>query len=279
MAFDFAKALMTAEEVGQDDVPDFMSVSLSSTDYVGHIFGPSSLEAEDNFKRLDQTIADLLDFVDDTVGLDETLVVLSSDHGAPEAAGYLATLGIEAQAFNFDDVDTTPGFARLRERFGLGQELIESFTNPYVYLDRDAIKASGAEVAEIEEAVAAELQQLPGIAFAITGSSLRRGDIPDTVIARAVLANYHPDRSGDIYVVFEPHWFVAEFDGLTVASAHGSPWTYDSYVPIIFSGRGIAADRVDRRVETIDVAATIASIMRTKPPSGAVGLPLLEALP
>ncbi|WP_108838632.1 alkaline phosphatase family protein [Tateyamaria sp. Alg231-49] len=276
---DFAKALMTAEEVGQDDVPDFMSVSLSSTDYVGHIFGPSSLEAEDNFKRLDQTIADLLDFVDEIVGLDETLVVLSSDHGAPEAAGYLATLGIEAQAFNFDDVDTTPGFARLRERFGLGQEMIESFTNPYVYLDRNAIKATGADMAEVEEAVAAELQQLPGIAFAITGSSLRRGDVPDTVIARAVLANYHPDRSGDIYVVFEPHWFVAEFDGLTVASAHGSPWTYDSYVPIIFAGPGIAADRVDRRVETIDVAATIASIMRTKPPSGAVGLPLLEALP
>jgi len=276
---DFAKALMTAEEVGQDYVPDFMSVSLSSTDYVGHIFGPSSLEAEDNFKRLDQTIANLLDFVDETVGLDQTLVVLSSDHGAPEAAGYLATLGIEAQAFNFDEVDTTPGFARLRERFGLGQELIESFTNPYVYLDRDAIETTGAEIAEIEEAVATELQQLPGIAFAITGSSLRRGDIPDTVIARAVLANYHPDRSGDIYVVFEPHWFVAEFDGLTVASAHGSPWSYDSYVPIIIAGPGIASDRVDRRVETIDVAATIAAIMRTKPPSGSVGLPLFEALP
>ncbi|WP_122072327.1 alkaline phosphatase family protein [Pseudophaeobacter sp. EL27] len=275
---DFAKALMSAEAVGQDDVPDFMSVSLSSTDYVGHIFGPSSLEAEDNFKRLDQTLADFLDFVDDSVGLDQTLVVLSSDHGAPEAPGYLNSLGIEAQSFEFEAAAKSAGFARLKERFGIGEALLNSFTNPYVYLDRAAIEAAGATLAEVEEAVAAELQKMPGIAFAITSSNLRRGAVPDTKIARAVMANFHADRSGDIYVVFEPHWFVAEFDSLTVASAHGSPWIYDTHVPVIFSGAGIVNARVERRVETVDVAATIASIMRTKPLSGAVGLPLLEAL-
>jgi len=275
---DFAKALIDAEGIGQDDTPDFLSVSLSSTDYVGHLFGPSSLEAEDNIKRLDRTLADLLAHVDATVGLDQTLIVLSSDHGAPEAPEYLATLGIEAQTFSFQDVNTTPGFARLGREFGLSNELIESFTNPYLYLDYGAIAGAGLNVAEVESVVAEEMQKLPGIALAIGSSALRAGAAPDTAVGKAVMANFHPDRSGDIYVVFEPHWFVADFDGLHVASAHGSPWAYDSHVPIIFAGPGIAAARVDRRVETVDVAATIAAIMRTKPPSGAVGVPLIEAL-
>ena len=121
---DFAKALMTAEGVGQDDVPDFMAVSLSSTDYVGHIFGPSSLEAEDNFKRLDAVLADLLAFVDTTVGLENTLVVLSADHGAPEAPGYLATVGIQAKTFLFDAAEVSEGMTRLKERLGIGDDVI-----------------------------------------------------------------------------------------------------------------------------------------------------------
>lgn len=274
---DFAKALMAAEEVGQDEVPDFLSVSLSSTDYVGHLFGPSSLESEDNLKRLDATLADFLGFVDETVGLENTLVVLSADHGAPEAPGYLATLGIEAQTFSFQDVDTTPGFARLGREFGLSNELIESFTNPYLYLNYGVIAGAGLNVAEVEAAVAQELQKLPGIAFAIGSSALRAGAAPETAVGRAVMANFHPDRSGDIYVVFEPHWFVADFDGLHVASAHGSPWSYDSHVPIILSGAGVRPGVVHRRVETVDVAVTIAAKLRTKLPSGAVGVPLAEA--
>jgi predicted AlkP superfamily pyrophosphatase or phosphodiesterase len=88
--------------------------------------------------------------------------------------------------------------------------------------------------------------------------------------------NFHSDRSGDIYVVFDPHWFIADFDGLTVASAHGSPWAYDTHVPVIFHGPGITPRRVVRHVNTIDVAPTIAAYLGTKPPSGATGVPLTE---
>ncbi len=220
----------------------------------------------------------MLGFVDETVGLENTLVVLSADHGAPEAPGYLATLGIEAETFSFQEVDTTSGFARLGREFGLSNELIESFTNPYLYLNYGAIAAAGLNVAEVEAAVAQELQKLPGIALAIGSSALRAGAAPDTAVGKAVMANFHPDRSGDIYVVFEPHWFVADFDGLHVASAHGSPWTYDSHVPVILSGAGVRSGVVHRRVETVDVAATIAAKMRAKMPSGAVGVPLAEAV-
>lgn len=130
----------------------------------------------------------------------------------------------------------------------------------------------------VDASVAEELQKLPGIAFAISSAALRRGAVPDTFVGRAVLANFHPDRSGDIYIVFEPHWFVADFDGLTVSGAHGSPWTYDSFVPVIFAGPEIAQKRVFRRIETVDVAPTIAAFLGAKPPSGSVGAPLPEVL-
>jgi len=273
---DFAKALVDAEGLGQDDIPDYLSISLSSTDYVGHIFGPSSLEAEDNMRRLDRTLADLLSYVDRTVGLDQTLLVLSADHGAPEHPGYLKTLGIEADTFDFERVNTEPGFVRLQADFGASRELIKSFSNPYLYLDRAVIAERNLDVEEVEAVVAEELEKLPGIAQAIPSSALRRGAILGGNVAEKVLANFHPDRSGDIYIVFEPHWFIADFDGLTVASAHGSPWTYDSHVALVFAGPGIEPKRVVRRVETVDVAPTIATYLGTKLPSGARGLPLPE---
>ncbi|WP_299643041.1 alkaline phosphatase family protein [uncultured Ruegeria sp.] len=276
---DFAKALIDAEQVGADEVTDYLSVSLSSTDYVGHIFGPSSLEAEDNFVRLDQSIADLLAHVEATVGLENTLIVLSADHGAPEHPGYLATLGIEAGLFDFQRVDTEPGFVRLQLDFGASRDLILNFSNPYLYLNQDLIAAKGLDPVAVEDAVADELRKLPGIAYAVGSSALRAGSVPPGKITDAVLANFHYERSGDIYVVFEPHWFVADFDGLTVASAHGSPWTYDTHVPLIFAGPGIKPRTVYRRVETVDVAPTVAAYLGTKLPSGATGEPLPEAMP
>ncbi|AXI44728.1 alkaline phosphatase [Sulfitobacter sp. SK012] len=279
ITLDFAETLMVEEGVGQDDVPDYMSVSLSSTDYVGHIFGPSSLEAEDNLKRLDTELAGFLAFVDETVGLEHTLIVLSADHGSPEAPGYLKTLGIQADTFDFADVDTQAGFAALKDQFNIAADLILNFSNPYVYLNQQVIADAGLDPVEVEFAVAEQLQLLPGIRMAIGSSSLRTGAFAQNKISDAVMANFNADRSGDIYVVFEPHWFVADFDGLTVASAHGSPWTYDTFVPAIFVGPGIEPKRVGRRISTVDIAPTIASFMGAKPPSGATGEPLPEVLP
>ena len=93
---------------------------------------------------------------------------------------------------------------------------------------------------------------------------------------KSVINNFHAKRSGDIYVVFEPNWFINDFDGLTVASTHGSPWTYDTYVPIVFAGAGLEAQTVDRPVQTVDIAATLSAFLGVKPPSGSVGIPLTE---
>ena len=224
IVLDFAKGLIVSENIGNDDVVDYLSISFSSTDYIGHLFGASSLEAEDNLHRLDRTLAELLAFIDKKVGLDQTLIVLSADHGASEAPGYLNSLGIGGGYFNFDDVDKTDGIAALKAEFGVAEELIDQFYQPYLYLNREAIAERGLDFATVSRRVAEELRKLPGIAYAVSSDDLRAGAVAQTPATDAILANFNEDRSGDIYVVFDPQWFVADFDGQSVTSSHGQPW-------------------------------------------------------
>ncbi len=116
------------------------------------------------------------------------------------------------------------------------------------------------------------------MAYAISSRALRTGNLPDTLLMRLILLNFNPKRSGDIYLVFEPNVFINDFDGLAVASTHGSPWRYDTFVPVIFAGAGLKGMKVSRLVTPYDVAPTLATYLGVKPPSGAVGSPLLEVL-
>jgi predicted AlkP superfamily pyrophosphatase or phosphodiesterase len=272
----FARALIENEEIGQDAITDYLAVSFSSTDYVGHLFGPSSLESEDNLLRLDRTLAKLLAFVDERVGLENTLVVLSADHGAPEVPGYLNELGIEARYIDPEKWDKESGIAGLKKQFGIGEELIEEYFHPYLYLNHEAIRENGLDVAAVQQAVAHELNRMEGVAAAIPSTAILSGRIADTRVTRAILNNHNPRRSGDLYLVFEPHCFLNDFDGLVVASAHGSPWRYDTHVPILFAGAGLEPESVFRRVHTVDIAPTLTALLRTKPPSGASGQVLTE---
>lgn len=278
LTLDFAKTLLEAEQLGQDEVTDYLSVSFSSTDYVGHLFGPSSLEMEDNLLRLDRTLADLFAFVDKRVGLKHTLIVLSSDHGGPEAPGSLNALGIPAQYVTPEQWDKAPAISALKQRFGIGQELIESYSHPYVYLNREVIREKGLDQAEVENAVVDELMKFDGVTLAISSTALREGNLPNTPLIQSVLRNFNPGRSGDIYVVFAPHCFINDFDGLTVACTHGSPWRYDTFVPVVFAGGDLTARRIYRAIEPLDIAPTLAALVGAKPPSGSRGVPLTEVL-
>ena len=123
-----------------------------------------------------------------------------------------------------------------------------------------------------------EVSRFDGVALAVSGSALTSGGLPDTPLIRSVLRNFNPKRSGDIYLVFEPNRFINDLDGLTVAATHGSPWRYDTYVPIMFAGKGISARQISRPVETKDIAPTLSLLVGTKPPSGAIGSILSEVL-
>lgn len=278
MTTDFAKTLIAKEGLGDDEVTDYLGVSYSATDYIGHFFGPSSLESEDNILRLDRTLADLFAYVDQEVGLENTLIVLSADHGAPEAPGYLESLGIPTGAVSPKEWDKDPVVARIKSKFGIEGQLIQGYDHPYLYLTNDVLKNPQIDLAALETAIAKELVAFPGVSYAIPSTSLARGTVPDNLLTKAVLNNYNAARSGNIYVVFNPGWFLIDHDGLSIAIVHGSPWRYDTYVPIIFAGYGIKPQKVSRRVHTVDLAITLATAIGTRPPSGAAGDVLLEVL-
>jgi predicted AlkP superfamily pyrophosphatase or phosphodiesterase len=276
LVLDFAKQALVGEELGKDDVTDYLSVSFSSTDYVGHVFGPSSLEAEDNILRLDATLAELLAFIDEEVGLDNTLIVLSADHGGPDTPGYLNNLGIPAGYVDPETWDKDGALERIKSRFRIKGELVAAYDHPYLYFSQDVKSNDKIDQRELESEVVAELMKFPGVALAVSSMALREGGLPDNELYRAVTRNFHPKRSGDVFLVFEPNWFINDFDGLVVASTHGSPWNYDTHVPIVFVGPGLQPAVVQRKVHTVDIAATLAALLGTKRPSGAVGEPLVE---
>lgn len=279
LTLDFAMALMEAEELGQDDITDFLAISFSSTDYVGHLFGASSLEMEDNLLRLDRTLARLFAYVDETIGLENTLIVLSADHGGPDTPGYLEELGyVGLDYFDTSSLEKEPAITALKERFGIGAQLIDQYSHPYLHLNRDAIAAQGLDLDEVQQAVALELAKFEGIREAVPSTALRANAVPDFPLMESVRNNFHPGRSGDVYVIFDPNVFINDFDGLVVAATHGSPWAYDTFVPIFFAGHGIEQGSVYRPVTPYDIAPTLSARTGARPPSGAVGQPLAEVM-
>lgn len=278
LTLDFAKELIEAEKLGQDEVTDYLSVSFSSTDYVGHVFGPSSLESEENLIRLDRTLSSLIEFVNDQVGLENVLIVLSADHGGPDAPGRMKAFGVDGGYFDINSVDTLAIHQVIKNKFNIDEKVISGFYHPYIYLNDEVIDRYELDINEVSRTLARELQNQEGIAFAIPSIDLLEGKVANTKLNRSVLRNYNPKRSGEIYIVLEPYWYINDFDGLVVASTHGSPWKYDTQVPLIFAGNGLKHQIIFREVETVDLALTLSNYLKIKIPSGSSGKPLLEVL-
>jgi Type I phosphodiesterase / nucleotide pyrophosphatase len=284
LTLDFAKALIENEQLGRNPsgAPDYLQISFSSTDYIGHLFGPSSLETEDNILRLDRTLADLFHFIDEKIGLDQTLIVLSGDHGAPEAPEYMAEMGLSTGRFAFDWFKTEgPLTEALQKKYGRA-DFISGHSHPYLYLNLDAIASARLNVADVERFVADELIKIPGIAYAQTRSDLLAGRITESPVQNQIRRSFHPTRSGNIHMVPEQYWFLhsteeAEKMGIgSIAAIHGSPWAYDTFVPIFFAGHSVPAQIIRRRVAPTDIAVTVTTYLGVKPPSGSVGNPLWE---
>jgi len=282
LALDFAKTLIDAEQVGQGDAIDYLAVSFSSPDVAGHLFGASSLEYEDAVLRVDRLLADLFVHVDERVGLDKTLIVLSADHGGPEAPEYMQSKGMKVGRYPLDWFrNGNPLSEQLMERYGR-DDLIAGHSHPYIYLDLKTIDEAGLVLAQVERFVAAELMKFPGIAYAYSRSDLMAGRFADAPMQRMIRRNFHPARSGNIHLVQESYWMLhsteeAEKLGIEgMASIHGSPWKYDTYVPVLFAGPGVPKARISRRVAPYDIAPTLAAYLGVKPPSGSIGMVLEE---
>ena len=278
LVLSFAKQLVESERLGQGATTDFLALSFSATDYIGHAFGPGSLEAEDNLLRLDRTLAQLFDFLDESVGLANTVIVLSADHGAPDCPEALTERGFDVGWVDAPELIRNAN-AALKAHFETEETLLRAHVTPYLWLDHAKLAELGFDLDEAASVAAEGALRTRGLAWAVPRWKFEHNDLPDSPLNRRLQASFHNQRSGDVYLVPEQQWLIGAGNAAEVLSSlHGSPWSYDTHVPILLAGPGVRPGDFYREVAPGDIAATLAALLGIKPPTGSTGTPLVEAL-
>jgi hypothetical protein len=281
----FARTAIENENLGSDADTDVLTVSFSANDYVGHRYGPYSHEAMDITLRVDQQIGALLDYVNQKVGLQNTLVAFTADHGVAPIPEHASALGLTGGRVGNTDILNAARNA-IRARFGRKDEakdstadyISEPFYNANIFFNTVALKRDGINREEIERVVLEAVLTVPGINRAFTRTQLETGSISAAdPIARRVLHGFHPKRSGDVILVQEPFKYFSE-GANPIPATHGSPYAYDTHVPLIIMGQGVVAGRYAQSSTPADIAPTLATILRIQPPSNSVGRVLTEGL-
>ena len=264
-----------AEQLGQRGTTDFLALSYSSTDYVGHQFGPNSIEVEDTYLRLDQEVARLLNYLDQTVGKGQALVFLSADHGAAHSPEFLRSHNLPAGAVGASVMrDTLQN--RLVRRHGAGNWVL-SYENQQVYLNRQLAAQKNVKMADLAEEVVQVMVQLPGVSRALTAQDVQKSHWESGTLM--FLENgYYPKRCGDVLVVLEPGWYESYTYPASKGTTHGASWSYDTHVPLLFWGWHVKHGETATPVRVVDIAPTLARFLHIQEPSGNSGVPLTEVL-
>lgn len=260
MTLQFARELVKNNELGADDVPDMLMISCSTSDAIGHHFGPDSQEVMDYYLRFDEYLEAFLNFLDDQVGPDRYLVVLSSDHGVVTMPEIAAAQGMDAKRV------TIPQFREimeqfdlnLRERLDLSLPVIISANFGGVSLHYEEANEKGIPAAELRSTVAEGLKQMFFVEDAFTTEELENPD-PSRPYLELYRRSTFPGRGHDIKLRYKKNYLVAY---APYGSSHGSPYDYDTHVPLVYYGFGMPARRIERRVATVDVAPTLARLLR-----------------
>ncbi len=263
-----AEALITEEGLGRDRAPDLLAVSFSSLDAVGHRYGPDSLEFADTLARLDQALGELLDLVDQRVGLDRTLVVLSADHGvdpAPEAATEPGRRTGAQDALCFQRVETD-----LEADLGPA-----TWLHPGPFIDRQAVAAHHLKLSTVEDEAAKLLERCPAVAHVWTREELEGPTSPSGTFAELYSNAFDAQRSPDLMIQLGTGILAAT---PPVVASHGSPYPYDTRVPWLVRGAGITPHRITSRVSAADVAPTVAALAGIPVPGDLDGMNRSAAL-
>jgi len=276
LTLDFAEAAVDGERLGRNPTgaTDLLGVSLSGHDYVNHAYGPESRMSHDHLQQVDRRIARFFAFLDRRVGLDNVLVVLTADHGFANTAEFSQARHIDALRVN-PKVLLEKLNAALAERFGV-DKLVRTSLLPEVYLDDDAIARRGLARADVENAAARYLLAQPGIAQVFTRTQLEQGVAAQSRLGTLMQRAWHRTLSGDLLVVTTPYTI---FGSGTSGASHGTPWQYDTSVPLLLMGRRwIRPGAQAGYAEVVDIAPTLADILHVRRPAGAEGRVLTEAL-
>ena len=272
----FARATITAEQLGKHDVPDLLCVSFSSTDYVGHHYGPNSREVEEMTVAMDRILGRFFAFVDSTVGLSHCVIAFSSDHGVSPIPEYVKSHSpmqdagrVSGEALRKWMEDAMVGaYGPAAE----GTTWIQAVVARNVYLRQSLLDARHVDRSAAARLVAERLQEFPAVARAYPIDTPPSND--GSIFPPAVRRSVYPGRSGDVYYFLKPLYLEGEDKG----TSHGDPYDYNTHVPLIIMGRPIRAGRFEEGVSPVDLAPTLAAVLRAELPPGRVGRVLEECL-
>jgi len=266
-----AQRAVTGEKLGQREETDLLSVSFSSNDYVGHDYGPDSPRVRDISIRTDRTLGQLFDFLDKQVGMRNVLVVLTADHGVAPLPELMVERKMPGARRSRTDLHKRIQ-ARLTELYGEGTWILGR-SGPAPYFNLELMLRKKLDLAEVRERAAEVVRASPHMARVYTRDQLAKGQVPGDPVDRRVLNGFHAQRSSDLFIVSEPYHMFEE-----KGTSHGSPYNYDSHVPIILMGPGVKPGKYLRRAAVNDIAPTLASLLEVEAPSGSIGRILEEAL-
>jgi predicted AlkP superfamily pyrophosphatase or phosphodiesterase len=255
---DFTAALLANTQLGRDDVPDFLGVSFSAMDQIGHVYGPDTPEMDEMVVQMDRQLGVLMRMLDERVGLGNWTMALVSDHGAAELPEKVKARGEDAGRMDIPKFKAAV-VKELSATYSGADRLISAFEAPEFYLDYAEGERQGADAATLERAVARAALKQPGIARVYTRNQILAAGPTSDEFLRAIANGFHPGRSGDIYMVVKPNYFLWGEKG----THHGTPYEYDQHVPLIFYGAGIAKRTDTDRVLINDLAPTLAAIAGT----------------
>jgi predicted AlkP superfamily pyrophosphatase or phosphodiesterase len=268
---DFALAALDGEDLGKDGITDFLAVSFSSTDYVGHQFGVNSKEIQDTYIRLDGDLDRLFKALDKKVGNGEYTVFLTADHGAIDVPAYLEDQKIPAGYM--DSKLMSSKFTEFMEITYGKVKLIKNYSNAQFFFDHEVIRNLDLNVKDVQESIAQELLSYDGVSRVYTGYQMAQ--IEYTKGIPYILQNgYNHKRSGDVLLVLDPNVIYYPRTG----STHGSPYIYDTHVPLLFYGKGIRKGSTAVRTEIPDIAPTLAVLLGIAFPNGTTGEPISAVL-
>ncbi|WP_222984941.1 alkaline phosphatase PafA [Flagellimonas meishanensis] len=268
---DFAMAAIDGENLGTDNVTDFLAISYSSTDYVGHAYGVNSIEVQDAYLRLDKDIQRLLESLDQKVGKDDYMVFLTADHGVPPAPGYLQDVGIPG-GFLSEHAMKEELQEFLSYRYGT-TDILKNISNFQVFLDRDIVENLDMAMGDLQWEIGQQLLKNDKVQQVFTGYQMSQYQFTDQ-LAGLLQRGYHQKRSGDILFI-PPAGYIPYREAGT---DHGSPFVYDTHVPLLFYGTGIKAGSTTARTEVTDIAPTIATLLGIAFPNGTTGNPIEAVL-
>lgn len=269
IVWDFARRMIEDEQLGSDDTMDFLGIGFSSTDYVGHQFGPRSVELQDTYLRLDRDIADLLDYLDEKVGEGEYLLFLTSDHGVVDVPAELQDRGLPGGYFN-SSLAIGSLNDHLQDLYGEG-DWIEHYTNQQVYLDRELVKEEGLSVEEMQYEASRFLLQFEGVLSTNTAYNFMNEGY-ESGLQAMYQRGFQYERSGDVFIQLKAGWLDSDYP---TGTSHGSPYNYDTHVPLLFYGWNIPQGASARESTVPQIAPTLSILLDVSLPSG-TDAPALE---